>query len=52
MEQLELHIDVARRATAEFSADLLKNFAAMTALQGPLPPPGEIGRQVRFGRSS
>ena len=52
MEQLELHIDVAGRCTTEFSADLLEGFTAMIALQGPLPGPNEIGRQVRFGRSS
>jgi acyl-CoA thioester hydrolase len=52
MEQLELHIDVARRRTTEFSADLLKNFEAMTALQGPLPQASEVGRRVKFGRSS
>jgi len=52
MEQLELHIDIAGRCTTEFSADLLENFEAMMALQGPLPQPDEIGRQVRFGRSS
>jgi acyl-CoA thioester hydrolase len=52
MEQLELHIDVAKRRSAEFSAELLENFAAMTALQGSLPQPGEVGRQVRFGRSA
>ena len=52
MEQLELHIDIARRQTTEFSAALLANFEAMQALQGPLPEPDEIGRQVRFGRSA
>jgi acyl-CoA thioester hydrolase len=52
MEQLELHIDVAGRCTAEFSAELMESFAAMAALQGPLPQPSEIGRQVQFGRSS
>jgi acyl-CoA thioester hydrolase len=52
MEQLELHIDVAQRRTTEFTADLLRNFDTITALQGPLPRPGEIGRQVQFGRSS
>jgi acyl-CoA thioester hydrolase len=52
MEQLELHIDVAQRRTTDFTADLIANFEAMTALQGPLPRPDEIGRQVQFGRSA
>jgi acyl-CoA thioester hydrolase len=51
MEQLELHIDIGRRRTVEFSSELLENFQAVVALQGPLPQSNEVGRRVQFGRS-
>jgi acyl-CoA thioester hydrolase len=52
LEQLEFHIDLSTRKVTEFSQALLDNFAAITAIQGPLPSAGDIGRQVKFGRSS
>ncbi|HTJ63214.1 MAG TPA: thioesterase family protein [Alphaproteobacteria bacterium] len=50
MEQLQLHIDSARHKTADFSPDLLANFEATMALQGPVPPPSDIGRQILLKR--